>query len=750
MKSSASTLSAARLRCESLIDPLAVEHAKPRLGWIVQSPERQQRQTAYQILAASSPALLDQHQGDLWDSGKVVADETINIAYDGCSLAGAQRCYWKVRVWDGADRVSDWSETAVFGQGIAPHEWQAEWIGFDERREMALPPAPFDGASWIWLAGDTADQTAGLFVGKLSLPDDAVIVDSKMAIAVSGRYRFFWGMEQYVNSENAAESWQQPYIRHMNERLQPGDNHFLLTAEQAGDQPPGVLFKISVRTEDGQTFTLVSDDSWQATSEIPQQLPADGNSSPPEIWYTADRSRDWPACRIVAEYGAEPWGIITGVENYLPPSAYLRGSFNISKAVQQATLYATAFGAYDLHLNGERVNQSYFDPGWTDYNQRLYYRAFDVAPLLQTGRNVMGAVLADGWYSGYIGWYHARDTYGKHPRFRGQIHITYADGTVEVVGTNAHWKATTGPIKEADMLMGEWYDARDELPGWHLPGYDDRAWQAVDRGGVLAPLLQPHPAPPVVALEEERFRPCAVTEPVPGVFIFDLGQNFAGIVRLKIRRAAAGQKITLRHGERLKANGTLYTENLRTARATDTYICRGDSEEIWSPRFTFHGFQYVEVTGLTSPPDPEMITGIPLSTDTPRAGTFTCSDDLANKLAGNTYWSQRSNFLEIITDCPQRDERLGWCDGAWTFVGAGALRADVQGIYNKWTIDLDDAQYPDGLFPWLAPLVVTKMEVSGPGWAISVPLRRPLFASSKLTRTARLASDCLGVIASLS
>lgn len=716
-----STVSVARLRCEALTDPLAVANIRPRLSWIVQSEERNQRQTAYQVLAASSPGLLAKNLGDLWDSGKTLSDETINIAYGGTRLVPAQRCWWKVRVWDKADRVSDWSKTAVFAQAIAHDDWQAAWIGFDRTCEPDLPPAPFDGASWIWLDSGHTHQSVGVFVGTLTLPDDAVIVDSQMAIAVSGRYRFFWGMEQYVASEDEVASWQQPYIRHMNERLQPGDNHFLLIAEKAGEQPPGVLFKITVRTDDGQSFTLVSNETWRASDDIPEQLPAEGDEWPPKIWYAPHRSRDWPNCQVVADYGAEPWGIIRGTENVLPPPAYLRGSFTISKPIRQATLYATALGAYDLHLNGERVNHSYFDPGWTDYNIRLYYRAFDVSGLLQVGENVLGAVLADGWYCGYIGWYHGRDTYGKHPRFRGQLHVDYEDGTQQVIGTGTNWKTTIGPIKEADMLMGEYYDARDELTGWQTPCYDDAHWQPVDTGAELSPLLQPHPGPPVVALEDESFHPCHIGEPLPGVYTFDLGQNFAGIVRFRIRDAVAGRRITIRHGERLKADGTLYTKNLRTARATDTYICRGDGEEIWSPRFTFHGFQYVEVTGLAAPPSEETITGIPLSSDTAHAGTFTCSDELANKLASNVYWSQRSNYLEIVTDCPQRDERMGWGDSAWTFIRAGALRADIQAMYTKWMVDWDDAQYPDGLFPWLAPLVITKMDVSGPGWSGSGP-----------------------------
>ena len=706
-----------RLRCEATVDPLAIGCPNPCLSWIVESSERNQVQTGYQVLVASTEALLEQDQGDIWDSGKTSSDETIAIEFKGTPLRSAQRCWWKVRVWDRADRPSAWSAAASFGMGLHPSDWKAEWIGFDQTRQLDLPPAPFENAKWIWLEGRESDAKSGTFVGSLHLPDDFLIGRSLMAISVSGKYRFYWRGEQFGRSDDEPESWRRPYIRHLNERLRPGVNEFVIEAEQAGDFPPAVLFKAEVWSADGQRFVAVSDESWRGSSE-------DGKESSGHATTDAEKTVDspgkiganWPSCRVIANYGDEPWGRIQGAENILPPTALLRGIVDVRRRVKRATMFATAFGFYDLSLNGVRLNPSYFDPGWTDYRKRLYYRAYDVTEQLQAGRNIMGAVLADGWFSGYIGWGHERNHYGKHPRFRAQVHIEYDDGELEVVGTDSSWKAAIGPTKEADMLMGEFHDAREDSICWQHPDFDDTPWRRVDTGASLDPRLQPHPAPPVVALEGESFVPRAISEPSPGIFIFDLGQNFAGVARLKVRQTRAGQKIVLRFGERLNHDGTLYTINLRTARATDIYICRGAEEEVWTPRFTFHGFQYVEVSGLTNAPDPGTITGIPLSTDTPSAGTFECSDGLTNRLATNIYWSQRSNFIEIPTDCPQRDERLGWCDAAWTFVTAGAFRADIQNFYNKWTIDLDDAQGPDGLYPWLAPLLVTTTDSGGPLW----------------------------------
>ena len=395
------------------------------------------------------------------------------------------------------------------------------------------------------------------------------------------------------------------------------------------------------------------------------------------------------------------------------PAVHLRNDFAAVKPVKRAVLYATAFGWYDAHLNGRRVNETFFDPGWTDYAKRVYYRAFDVTGLLQPGKNVWGAVLADGWFCGYIGYEAKRDHYGATPRFRAQLHIEYADGSEEDVVTGPQWKAAAGPVLAADILKGESYDARLEMPGWDTATFDDRRWSPVDVGAGLSPLIQAHPGPAVLAVQELKAQ--AITEPKPGVYVLDFGQNFAGVPRLKVRGEPA-QRITLRHAERLNPDGTIYTLNLRSATATDRYICRGGGVETWIPRFTHHGFQYLEVTGLKQKPGPNDVVGIVLSSDTPAAGEFDCDDPMLNQLCSNIRWTQRANFIEIPTDCPQRDERLGWTGDAQIYVRTASLNADVQAFFDKWLADLDDAQREDGQFPMVAPLRVAAND-GGPAWA---------------------------------
>jgi alpha-L-rhamnosidase len=418
---------------------------------------------------------------------------------------------------------------------------------------------------------------------------------------------------------------------------------------------------------------------------------------------------------------------------HLPPAHHYRKEFSVAKPIKQAVAYTSALGIFDLHLNSQRVSDAYFQPGWSDYAKRAYYRAHDVTALLRKGKNAIGAVVADGWYAGYAGLgalkkYGAfgtgRYNYGKTPALLVQLEITYLDGSREFVVTDENWRVTgDGPFREADILMGESYDARKELTGWSSPGYDDREWMqavAAESNGVTralfldpqgdrevnlgfqAPLaLQSYAAPPIRVTQELPAR--AITEPSPGVYIFDLGQNFAGNVRLKVK-GKAGTTVKLRYGEMLHPDGRLMTENLRKARATDFYTLRGDpAGETWSPRFTYHGFQYVELTGLDGKPSLDALTGLVIHNDTRLTGSFECSDPLLTKFAQNALWTQRANFFEIPTDCPQRDERLGWTGDAQAYVRTASYNADIASFFTKWQDDLSEAQLSFGAFPDYAP-----------------------------------------------
>ena len=569
---SAAELTPVALRCEYRANPLGIDEAQPRLTWRIESDARGAKQTAYQILVASSAELLKANTGDLWDSGKVAGGQTVNIVYTGTSLSSGKECFWKVCVWDAADKPN-WSDTASWTMGLLhPEDWSADYISFH-------------------------------------------------------------------------------------------------------DQTP----------------------IWKDTEKL-----------------------------------------------FLPPAHQFRKEFTAKKKVKRATIYATALGIYELYLNGRRVGDARFAPGWTDYHQRAYYKTYDVTPLVQTGGNALGAWLGDGWYSGYIGFglltgigteHVGRNTYGKTPALMAQLEIEYTDGTREIIPTDRSWKVTgDGPIREGDFLMGEFYDARREMPGWNQPNFEDAKWdaaslasengptpaifyeyansakpgdkveikgRAVDLGFKRPAKLEAFPGLPVRPIQE--IKPVAITSPTNGVYIFNLGQNFAGVVRLKVR-GPAGTAVQLRYGEQLHPDGTLMTENLRKARATDHYILRGDKNgESYTPRFTFHGFQYVEVTDYPGEPGKDAITGIVLHSDTPLTSGFECSDPMANRLFKNIVWTQRANFLDLPTDCPQRDERFGWMGDAQIYVHCATLNADVAAFYTKWLREVMESQRPSGTFPGYAP-----------------------------------------------
>jgi len=318
--------------------------------------------------------------------------------------------------------------------------------------------------------------------------------------------------------------------------------------------------------------------------------------------------------------------------------------------------------------------------------------------MLAKGDNVLGGLVAAGWYSGHIGLGGFR-FYGKIPALLAQLEVTYADGTMEQVVTDGSWKAAASPVLSSDFMKGENYDARLEVKGWNEPGLDDSAWMKASVREETPRPLESQVTQPVRKFCEIPAK--AITEPKPGCWTFDFGQNLVGYVRLKVS-APAGTQLILRHAEVLNPDGTLYTQNLRGAPSIDTYTCKGGGIEIYQPHFTFHGFRYVELTGLPAKPALDAITGIVISSDTPRSGEFACSDPRVNQLYSNICWGQRGNYLSIPTDCPQRDERLGWMGDAQVFVRTATYNSDVVAFFTKWLVDVDDAQR-DGAFTDISP-----------------------------------------------
>lgn len=706
---SSKTLSAATLRCESRVEPMGIDVGKPRLSWILESEEQGQKQAAYQVLVASDLALLKKNQGDLWDSGRIQSDQTFGVVYGGADLTSETDCFWQVKVWDKDNLATGWSETATWSMGLLkPADWKGQWIGFDlpATEKENIYETVMAKADWIWAeanAGQGAAPGTRFFRKSFELPENRAIKKADCFLTADDSFQFFVN-EQKVES---GQGWGQMHSISLIDHFRSGQNLFAVQAANAGNgpNPAGLIIAVRIEFEDGGVLVMTTDNQWRATA----------TQSP--NWNTAGfDDSSWEAASVSATYlSDQPWGKVAQNAVVLPPVRYLRQAFETTgKTIEKARLYTTALGIYQMFVNGQRVTEDYFSPGWTDYNKRIYYRTYDVTSLIKAGDNAVGVVLADGWYSGYVGYGRQRDHYGKKLRLLSQLNVTYTDGTTDVFATGDDWKASLGPLQYGDFLQGESYDARLEMPGWNGSGFDDAAWQAVTVGSdEVSPQVQSAVAEPVIVFE--KVKPISVSEPVSGQYVFNMGQNFAGVVEIAVE-GKAGQTIQIRHAERLNPDGTVYTTNLRSAKATDTYICKGGGKEVWQPYFTFHGFQYVEVTGLDAKPKLDMITGLAMSSDIPTTGTFECSDAVVNKIQQNSVWTQRMNFIDVPTDCPQRDERLGWTGDAQVYINTACYQNDVQAFFTKWLVDLDDGQRADGQYPTVAPQIVSGDD-GGPAWA---------------------------------
>src|SRR5258706_3554870 len=457
------------LRCEYLTDPPGIDAANPRLSWLISSSRRGEKQTAFQILVASSVKLLQNDKGDLWDSGKVISDETSQIIYSGSPLISRQTCFWKVRSWDRDGKPGDWSPAGHWQMGLLqPADWSAKWI-------TAGKPAPLSSARLvIRRATYEAVEEAG-----------AADVTAALASQVK--------QDRLVMVVNNKTLGVDP-ARNLSKRLR--------VEYELG----GRLQQKEIR--ENQTLVL---------PEEPANVP------------------------------------------------YLRKPFELNSSGEHAILYASALGLYEVHINGKRVGDHVLAPDWTDYRKRVRYQAYDVTALVERGKNAMGALLANGWYSGHIG-NGGNRFFGKEPAFIAQLEVTYTDGRIERIVTDNSWKSHPGPILASDFMLGEDYDARQEVKGWDQAGMDENQWMAVNARDESTRAIEAQVMEPVRQIFE--ITPKAVTEPKPGCWVFDLGQNMVGVVRLKVSEPA-GTKVTLRHAEMLNPNGTIYTKNLRGAPSID-------------------------------------------------------------------------------------------------------------------------------------------------------------------------------------
>lgn len=395
------------------------------------------------------------------------------------------------------------------------------------------------------------------------------------------------------------------------------------------------------------------------------------------------------------------------------PAQYFRKQFDISKKVQSATLFITAHGMYEAEMNGKRIGDEYLSPGWTSYNNRLQYQVFDVTNQVQRGANVIGATVGNGWYRGYLAWENTKNVYGKYLGLLCQLQITYADGSTELIVTEKSWKSSTGPITYAEIYHGETYDARREMQGWSTPKFQDADWHAVKEAEYpMTNLIATYNEP---IRKKETFKPVKVIRTPAGERVLDFGQNLVGWVIVKAK-GKAGDSITIKHGEVLDKAGNFYLDNLRIAKATAKYYLKGEGEEIFEPHFTFYGFRYIRIDDFPGEPDSSQFEAVALYSDMNRTGHFESSNPLINQLQHNIQWGQRGNFLDVPTDCPQRDERLGWTGDAQVFARTATFNFGVHNFFAKWLKDVAADQL-NGSVPFVVPNVLGPGSGASTGWA---------------------------------
>ena len=522
----ARSVSEGDLTCEYLRDPVGIGAASTRLSWILSSEIPNQVQTAYQVLTASSPELLSEKKADLWNSGKVVSGQSIQVKYAGKELESRNQCWWKVRVWDKDGKASSWSESAYFEIGLLESDdWKASWI------------------------------------------------------------------------------------------------------------KSSIVFK-----------------------EIDHACPM------------------------------------------------FRKEFKLSKPVKSARLYISSLGLYRAEINGDKVGDQEMTPGWTSFHSRVQYQTYDVTDQLGVGENAIGITLGNGWYRTFRPNNRNRSGFGsKSLDLIAQLEVTYTDGSTGVISTDDSWKSSTGPISRSGIYDGETYDARLEKTGWTLARYDDNDWSGTSKVNNDKNLLVYPASPPVRKIEE--ISPLEIFITPEGDTVVDLGQNMVGWIRLSVD-CPRGTKIVLRHAEVLDKDGNFYIENLRRADQINTYICKGGEKETYEPWFTFQGFRYVVISGYPGEVKTDMFKGVVVHSDMEIKGSFSCNDSLINQLQRNIVWGQKGNFLDVPTDCPQRDERLGWTGDAQVFAPTACFNMDCAGFYTKWLRDLAVDQHEDGAVPHVIPNVL--------------------------------------------
>ncbi len=626
------------------------------------------------------------------------------MPFRGAKLPSYTDAYWVVRTFDAEGNPSPWSKPAHFGTGPTfAKDWVAEWIG----DPSPVPPmtASRNGYHSEMEQSAGVEKWVAIDLGSSQTLDHVVLFPAQPYDWQPATPGFLFPVEfQILGAEqedfsDAVVLWatQGPFPN-------PGANPVTLPAKGKARYVRLRATRLAERNPGFFGIALAEFEVHRGGKPISQGSRAWSKD--------AVETADWSP-RFLTDGDRVSHGA-SGIEAL--PATQARSEFSLKAKPKRAILTLTALGAYRAWINGKPVGEDILPPEWTDYQVRVQTQTHDVTDLLVKGPNAMAAWIGDGWYAGRLGMSQALDplkrprgVYGRTTHFLAQLRLTYADGTVETIGTGKQWRTSKdGPIRAGDLYDGEYYDATLETPGWLMPGFDDRSWSVPTTAPAgkppvpdAKPKLVDQPNEPIRVVD--RLKPIEITSPRPGVQVVDFGQNMVGVVHLVVRGAQRRDTISLVHAEMRNEDGTVYTANLRGAPQRDTYVAKGDPLERFKPFFTYHGFRYVQIEGLRQPLQPDDVVGVVFCSDSPEVGSFETSSSLLNKIWWNVLWTQRANLMSTPTDCPQRDERLGWMGDILVFAPSACLNMDVEAFYTKWFADVRDAQADDGRFPDFAP-----------------------------------------------
>jgi alpha-L-rhamnosidase len=705
-------LSVGQVTINARANPLGIAGDDISFAWAISAEERGTVQSAYQVRVGTNES-----SAEVWDSGTVKSDRQIDVTLPPniCLKSGA-RYFWQVKIWDGNGVASEWSKPAWFETGLlSAADWSgAKWISYPIDRLNAQDWTDYtvhleftlqNEAMGVLLRATPDARNGYMYQVNVSgsrpvLKPNRVVNGAYQELAQIDLSRFGF------KSQSLREGW------HTLEFDLRGSTVVTKLDGRKIDERRDGLFRAG----------LVGFRTWGEERAIVRRIKVTDSARgqvlmAPEFGKGESGFSGGVVTGGVYHVSGPTEAVFVDAPSSLP---LLRGAFRARADIKSARVHASAHGLYQLSINGKRVGDHYFAPGWTDYTQRIQAQTYDVTALLQKGDNVIGAAMGDGWYRGKVGlnWRHV---YGDTVALVAKLDVIYTDGSQESFVTDGNWRAGEGPFVQADLQDGENYDARLEHPGWDRPNFDASKWLPVVVGSDGIDKLVPQPDEPVRVTEVLTAR--TRTEPIRGEFIYDLGQNMVGVARIRLT-GKQGQTVHIRYAEELHRVGTqrgrLYTDNFRTAKVTDSYTFAVDGPVTYQPIFTQHGFRYVAIKGVETPPGTNDVQGIVLGSDLPNIGDLRLSHPMLDQLVRNIRWGQRGNFLSIPTDTPARDERLGWTGDISVFSPTASRYQDTRAFLSKWMDDVRDAQRANGNIPAVVPQPRREFDETGVGWSDAV------------------------------